>query len=62
MKPYSEQAIAEAKTQRDALVQECQQLLFEVSRRPGCLKLLGLARNHLLMLTRYKSGRQRASG
>jgi hypothetical protein len=62
MNRRSELAIAEAKNQRDALVRECQQLLLEVSYRPGCLKLLGLARNHLLMLTRYKSGRQRESG
>ena len=59
MKPCSEQAIAEAKTQRDALVRECQQLLLEVSHRPGCIKLLGLAKNHLEMLAQYKASRRR---
>ena len=52
-------AIAEAKTRRDVLVRECQQLLIEVSRRPGCVKLLGLAKTHLEMLAQYKATRHK---
>lgn len=60
MDSHSEdQAIAAAQTRRDVLVRECQRLLIEVSCRPGCVKLLGLAKTHLEMLAQYKATRQR---
>ena len=52
-----EQAIVAAQIERDRLCEECFQLLHQVSRKPSCLKLLGLARNHLLLLAEYKTGR-----
>ena len=59
MKSRSDDAIAAAQTQRDALVRECQRLLIEVSRRPGCVKLLQLAKTHLEMLAQYKATRHK---
>jgi len=50
-------AIAFAETERDILLAECRALLVLVSRRPGALKLLGLAKMHLEMLSKYKTGR-----
>ena len=50
-------AIAAAKVQRDKLCEECFQLLHQVSRKPSCLKLLQLAKNHLGILAAYKSNR-----
>lgn len=58
----SKDAIANAEAERDALLRECQQMLLEISRRPGYLKLLGLAKFHLKMLSRYKIGRSRTRG
>lgn len=37
-------AIAKAQIERDHLCEECFQLLHQISRRPGYLKLLKLAR------------------
>lgn len=54
-------AIANAEAERDALLRECQQMLLQISRRPGYLKLLGLAKVHLTMLTKYKIGRSRTT-
>lgn len=59
MKSRSDDAIAAAQTRRDVLVRECQRLLIEVSRRPGCIKLLGLVKAHLEVLVEYKATRQR---
>lgn len=41
--------------QRSLLLAECHWLLNQVAYRPGYLKLLGLARNHLKILAQYKS-------
>ena len=53
-----EHVIAAALVQRDQLCEECFQLLHEVSRKPSCLKLLQLAKNHLEILASYKSNRK----
>lgn len=55
-------AITDAEAERDALLRECQQMLLQISRRPSCLKLLGLAKVHLNMLAKYKLGRSRTRG
>ena len=47
-------AIARAKVQRDEMCQSCFNLLYKISRKPSCLKLLGLAEAHLKMLSDYK--------
>lgn len=52
-------AIAHAEAQRDELLGECQQMLLQISRRSIGLKLLGLAKAHLAMLSEYKTGRSR---
>lgn len=44
--------------QRSLLLAECHRLLNQVACRPGYVKLLGLARNHLRMLAQYKSNRR----
>jgi len=46
-----------AQIERDRLCEECFRLLYKISRKPSCLKLLGLALAHLEMLAQYKSGR-----
>lgn len=46
-------AIAE----RDKLLAECQRLLFQVSRRPGAIKLLIGVKGQLKMFSAYKSNR-----
>lgn len=62
MKPRSENALAAAQSERDKLCEECFQLLHQISRRPGCIKLLNLAREHLRQLAQYKAGRGRQRG
>lgn len=57
MKLHSEDAIAAAQSERDQLCEECFRLLYQISRRPSCLKLLVLARNHLRLLAEYKANR-----
>ena len=54
-------AIAIAEIDRDRLVAECQRLLLKVSYRPGAIKLLTLVKEHLVMLSDYKSNRSRVS-
>lgn len=54
--------IANAEAERDALLRECQQMLLHISRRSIALKLLGLAKEHLAILTKYKTGRSRVRG
>lgn len=58
----SKDAIANAEAERDALLWECQQMLLQISRRSIALKLLGLAKEHLAILVKYKIGRSRARG
>ena len=61
----NEQALARAEAERGDLIQECHSLVVSIAYKPSCLKLLGLARNHLRMLADYKSNRgqrQRGSG
>lgn len=53
-----ENAIAVAQNERHRLCEECFQLLYKISKKPSCLKLLGLAKEHLALLASYKSGRQ----
>ena len=55
-------AIANAEAESDALLRKCQRMLLQISRRPSCLKLLGLAKVHLTMLAKYKLGRSRTRG
>lgn len=55
----NEQAIIKAERDRGDLVSECHALIVEVAYKPSCLKLLGLARNHLKMLASYKINRMR---
>lgn len=43
-------AVARAIAERDLLCEECFQLLHQISRRPGYIKLLNLARDHLILL------------
>lgn len=53
----SEQAILRAERDRSDLIAECHSLIVAIAYKPSCLKLLGLARNHLKMLSGYKSNR-----
>ena len=55
----SEQAIRKAEVERGDLVSECHALIVAIAYKPSCLKLLGLARNHLKMLAQYKANRTR---
>lgn len=52
-------AIARAEIERDRLCAHCFKLLYKISRKPSCIKLLGLAQAHLEMLAEYKTGRGR---
>ena len=51
-------AIAAAKIQRDEICEKCFKLLYQISRKSSCLKLLNLAQTHLQMLADYKSRRR----
>jgi hypothetical protein len=55
-----EQAILKAEAERGDLVSECHALIVAIAYKPSCLKLLGLARNHLKMLAQYKANRTRS--
>ena len=57
MRHNFDNAIANSKAERDRLCEECFQLLHQISHRPGCLKLLNLARGHLRILAAYKGSR-----
>ena len=52
-----QQAIARAQIERDELLEECFQSLYQISKKSCCLKLLQIAREHLLLLAGYKSNR-----
>lgn len=43
--------------ERDMLVRECQGLLWQVARRPGCIKLLMGVRHQLQIFAGYKKDR-----
>lgn len=43
--------------ERDRLVRECHDLLWQVARRPGCIKLLMGVRHQLQIFAGYKKGR-----
>lgn len=43
--------------ERDALLRECQDLLWQLSRRPYCMKLLLGVKKQLLMFLAYKANR-----
>ena len=58
MNQSNDDAIAAAKVERDRLCEECFILLHQISRKSCCIKLLGLAKDHLEMLADYKSNRQ----
>lgn len=64
MKPCSEQAIARAIAERDAILFECHQLLEHIARRPGAIKLLTGAKSALKTYAQYKANRrqERVSG
>ena len=57
MTSHPDDAIAAAQIERDRLCEQCFQLLYKISRKPSCLKLLGLALAHLKMLADYKANR-----
>ena len=57
MKP-DQQALARAEVERGRLISECHSLIVSIAYQPSCLKLLGLARSHLMMLAQYKSNRR----
>lgn len=56
MSHASSDTIATAQSEPDALVKECQQLLVQVSRRPGDLKLLVGVRNQLKIFALVQAG------
>ena len=58
MNQPQDDAIAAAKVERDRLCEECFILLHQISRKSCYLKLLHLAKNHLVMLASYKANRQ----
>lgn len=57
MKTPSPEAVEEFQRQRAELCQECITLVFEIARRPACLKLLPHAKEALSLLAGYKQGR-----
>jgi hypothetical protein len=56
----NEQVILKAEAERGDLVSECHSLIVAIAYKPSCLKLLGLARNHLKLLVQYKANRRRS--
>lgn len=44
--------------ERDRLVRECHDLLWQVARRPGCIKLLMGVRHQLQIFAGYKKSRR----
>ena len=56
----NEQAIIKAERERGDLIAECHSLIAAIAYKSSCLKLLGLARNHLKMLAQYKANRTRS--
>ena len=54
----NEQAILKAERERGDLVSECHSLIVAIAHKSSCLKLLGLARNHLKLLAGYKVNRR----
>jgi len=56
----NEQSILKAERERGDLVSECHALIVAITYKSSCLKLLGLARNHLKMLAQYKANRTRS--
>ena len=56
---FNEQAVLKAERERQELLKECHSLIAAIAHKSSCLKLLGLARNHLKMLASYKSNRWR---
>jgi hypothetical protein len=44
--------------ERRKLINQCHSLISAIARRPGHLKLLTLAQNHLEMLAAYKTNRR----
>lgn len=57
MNENQQQQIVVAQAKRDELCEQCFRLLHKISRKPSCLKLLGLAKTHLEMLAAYKTDR-----
>jgi hypothetical protein len=64
MNSRSRDVIARATAERDALLRECHQLLEQISRRPGAIKLLTGAKSAFEMYAQYKANREqeRVSG
>ena len=58
MKP-DQRPLTRAEVERGDLIQECHSLIALIGYKPSCIKLLGLARNHLRTLAQYKSNRVR---
>lgn len=54
----NEQSIRKAEAEHGDLVSECHALIVAITYKPSCLKLLGLARNHLKLLAQYKANRR----
>ena len=57
MNSHPDDAIARAQVERSKILEECFQLLYRISKKASCLKLLGLAQAHLQMLADYKLNR-----
>ena len=54
----NEQAIIKAERERGDLIAECHSLIAAIGHKSSCLKLLGLARNHLKLLAGHKVNRR----
>ena len=57
---FNEQAVLKAERERQELLKDCHCLIAAIGHKSSCLKLLGLARNHLKLLVGYKSNRQQS--
>jgi hypothetical protein len=53
----NQHAQAPAQAQRDALLAECHQLVNQIARRPGAIKLLSGAKSALELYAQYKGNR-----
>ena len=54
-----QEALAKAEVERSDLIQECHSLITLIAYQLSCIKLLNLARSHLMMLAQYKANRMR---
>jgi hypothetical protein len=50
----------QSELERQDLIKQCHSLISAIAHRPGCIKLLALAKAQLEMLAQYKTNRQRS--